>query len=123
MRAVIYAALVACTPNVPFGKTTVSAPPDAFARATNALVDAGESIETKDESAGLILTKWEDTNRMGTDYRYRWRIEIVNGNATVDSQCQFRIKTSVGDGKWDACDVQPGDRTEKGRAIADKIKR
>lgn len=121
MRAAILVALTACVSNQPFQKTTVNAPPDAFARATNALADVGESIETKDEAAGLILTKWEDKNQMGTDYRYRWRIQIGSGQATVDSQCQFRMDSGVIGRDWKDCDVQPADRTDKGKAIADKI--
>lgn len=116
--------LSSCTPYAAFKPATTPAPQDAFAKTTRALIERGETIETKDEAAGLIVTKWEESTSMGTVTRLRWNITITNATITVDSQCQLRMKdqTLGDDGQWKPCDTQPGDRGEKAKAIAGAVK-
>lgn len=124
MRFLLLSAfLVSCATYKPFTPTTVQAPPDAFARATRVLIERGDTIETKDEAAGLIVTKWEESKSMGTFRRLRWSITIASGTATVVSQCQIRIESAMpGDAEWSDCGTsQPEDRTEKARRIASGI--
>lgn len=82
--------------------------------------------QTKDESAGVLLTKWEDSSSMGTDYRYRWSVTIANGSATISSQCQLRIQNPgpMTEKKWEDCgESQPAARTEMAKQIAESISR
>lgn len=122
MRAAILL-LAGCAMATKYQPITVAAPPDAFDRASRALVEAGETIETKDETAGILLTKWEETTRMGTIYRYRWNISIASGSARVDSQCQFKLESGPTGRDWETCDTQKPDRETKARSFADAISR
>lgn len=122
-RLLLLTALTACVQHAAFKPTTVAAPQDAFAKTTRVLNDRGDTIETKDEAAGLIVTKWEESTSMGTVTRLRWNITIANSSLTVNSQCQFRMsdQTMNDDGQWKPCDTQPGGRTEAAKSIADAV--
>jgi hypothetical protein len=118
--------LTACTTYKPFEPTTVRAPDDAFNKATRVLVQRGESIETKDEGAGIIVTAWKDETSMGTNRRLRWTITVQNAAVTVTSQCEAKISGDPAPGQsngWEDCGSQPGDRTAQGQAIANEIGR
>lgn len=122
-RLILTTLLAGCVQHAAFKPTTVTAPPDAFAKTTRVLMDRGETIETKDEAAGLIVTKWEESTTMGTVTRLRWNITIADSAVTVNSQCQFRMKDESfsDDGQWKPCDTQPEDRNDKAKAIADAV--
>lgn len=120
---VLMGVLASCAPYAAFKPATVQAPPDAFAKATRVLIEEGDSIETKDEAAGILITKWNEEESMGDKKRLRWKVTVTNGTLTVDSQCQFKI-TDPGPGMrndWDNCGNQPGGRTEKANSIAAAI--
>src|SRR5512139_1171643 len=105
-RLILAAALMTgCVQHEAFRPTTVAAPQDAFAKTTRVLLERGETIETKDEQAGLIVTKWEESTSMGTVTRLRWNISIASGSVTVNSQCQLRMtdQTLTDDGQWKPC--------------------
>jgi hypothetical protein len=124
MRALFGLAFLAACMGSKFEPTTVKAPPDAFDRAVRVLTEQGNTIEMKDESAGILLTKWEDSERLGTKVRVRWKVTISNGNATVDSQCQNFLKTSpLSTGNWEDCANQPDARTEGAKKIGEAIAR
>ena len=87
----------------------------------------GESIESEDSEAGILVTEWNENSAMGGDTRTRWKVSVDGQTVTVDSQCQtriddpdpFRKKSS-----WESCDErQPGDRTSQAAALADEIAR
>jgi hypothetical protein len=95
-------------------------PDNAFAAATRALVDDGETIEMKDEAAGVIVTKWEETTGADDDFhqRVRWKITI-GSDVTVDSQCQNKDSHHITGHDWEDCGThQPNGRSEKAANIA-----
>lgn len=124
MKRLMLVAALGCAQQAAFTPVTAPAPQDAFARTTRVLIERGETIETKDEQAGLIVTKWEESTTMGTVTRLRWNITIANAVVRVDSQCQFRPKDEsfVDDGQWKQCDTQPSDRGAKAKSIADAVR-
>src|SRR3990167_7306813 len=105
--------LVACTPYAAVAPITVPTPADPYAKVVRVLADSGETIETKDESAGVVMTKWEELEHMGTKYRLRWSIVLSGGSVTVSSQCKFRIKDDItfGPVEMKDCDKQPPGRS------------
>lgn len=114
--------MTGCAAHTPFQPATVTAPPNAFAKATQVLIDRGDTIETKDESAGVLLTKWEESHSMGATNRVRWSLRI-GSTVVVTSQCQFMLDNPgpLSTKKWEECGNQPAERTEGARAIADAI--
>lgn len=122
---VALAAMTGCPSYAKFQPVTVTAPVDAFDKATRVLIERGETIETKDQSAGILLTKWEESTQMGTDRRYRWSVTIANGSATVNSQCQIKMGNGpLEEKKWEDCEgTQSTERTTGARQIADAIAR
>lgn len=107
-----------------FHPASVQAPPDAFAKASRVLIDHGESIETKDEAAGILVTKWNEEEFMGGQKRFRWKVTLTNGTLTVSSQCQGKVNDPAPGQRdnWDDCgDRQPSERTDKAKALADEI--
>lgn len=116
--------LAACSAYKPFTPATVQAPADPFNKSVRVLVGRGESIETKDEGAGVIVTAWKEQSQMGTDRRLRWNITVVSGQVTVNSQCEMQIQDDFGGAKkWKDCGDQPKERTDLAKAIADEISR
>lgn len=108
----------------PFTPVSRPAPDNVFARAQRALVARGETIETKDEDAGLIVTGWKESpDSDGGARRQRWTVTVDGGTVVVNSQCEFRMKEDLFvDGSWQSCgDKQPGDRQEKAEALANEI--
>ena len=126
MRTILAALILsACARYAPFTPTTVSAPADPFNKSVRVLVQRGETIETKDEGAGVIVTGWREGTQMGGTHRLRWTITVASGTVTVASQCEQKID-DPGPGQandWANCGNQPGDRTGMGKAIADEIAR
>lgn len=121
----LIATLAGCATQSAFRPVTTPAPQDAFVKTTRVLIERGETIETKDESAGLIVTKWEESTSMGTITRLRWNITFANAAVTVNSQCQFRLKDETldpSDAEWKPCDTQPETRNEQAKAIAGAVK-
>jgi hypothetical protein len=122
----ILALLAACATYKPFTPATVSAPADPFNKAVRVLVQGGQSIETKDEGAGVIVTTWKDETSMGTNRRLRWALTITDASVTVDSQCEQKMSGDPAPGQsnaWENCGNQPGDRSAEAQAIAEKIAR
>lgn len=119
----LVAALAGCGGYTQFQPATTPAPPDAFAKTTRVLIERGETIETKDEAAGLVLTKWEENTHMGTNFRYRWNITIANGAVTVSSQCHRKLADPpMGtNNEWTDCAQQSADRNTKAKSIAEAI--
>lgn len=124
-RLILIAALTAasCGPRPePFHPVTVDAPEGAFQRAMRGIVANGGAIETSDEKAGVITTKWEEVNLFGDDYqRTRWTITIGDGKATIGSQCENQVRGNAIDASWRPCDAQPAGRNEKARQLAAQI--
>src|SRR5690242_10570719 len=105
---------------VPFTPATASAPPDAFNRATRVLIERGESIETKDESAGMITTAWSEREFMGSTKKLRWTITVSAGSVTVNSQCQSKLSGEPAPGQANAfedCGNQPEERNAQAKQI------
>lgn len=115
--------LAACASYSAFHPATVQAPPDAFAKASRVLIERGESVETKDEAAGILVTKWNEESAMGGTKRLRWKVTVTNGSLTVDSQCQGKMNDPAPGQKndWEDCGNQPSDRSNKATAIANEI--
>jgi hypothetical protein len=109
-----------------FTPATASAPPDAFNKAVRVLVEHGESIETKDEGAGILTTAWKEQEFMGSTKRLRWTITVASGTVTVNSQCQSKLSGEPAPGQTNAfedCGNQPGERNDEAKRIADEIAR
>lgn len=125
MRIALLLLVAACTRYTAFTPATASAPPDAFNKATRVLVERGESIETKDESAGVIVTAWREETIMGNVMRLRWTVTAANGTITVNSQCEGKIDDPAPGQRndWQTCSGQPDDRNAQARQIADAIAR
>ncbi len=124
-RIVLAACMAACVPHSAFVPATVAAKPGAFDRVTRALLSRGESIETKDESAGVIVTKWDEKTSMGTTVRMRWNVTVDGNSLTVNSQCQSRITDSgpmSGPSDWQDCGAQPDERSATASKIATEAK-
>ena len=111
----------------PFHPVTRNAPDDFLPRARRALAERGESIETSDEEAGLLLTEWREREDGGGKTRLRWKITNDGGGfLIVDSQCEFMIKDPgpLTESKWERCgERQPKERQGEAEAIADEIAR
>lgn len=124
MRYAFLVLAVGCATYSPFKPAEVTAPPDAFTKTTRVLIERGESVETKDEAAGILVTKWNEEHSGGDTHRFRWSITIAAGRLTVSSQCQMKID-SPGIGQrndWSDCgERQPSERTTQAKAIADAI--
>jgi len=117
--------LAACATYAAFHPATTKAPDDAFAKASRVLIERGDSIETKDEAAGILITKWDESTVMGSQRRVRWKITVTGGELIVDSQCQAKL-TDAAPGQrndWSNCGNQPSDRSAKAKEIADAIGR
>src|SRR5262245_21944300 len=92
--------LVACAGRyTAFTPATASAPDDGFNKATRVLIQHGESIETKDEGAGIIVTAWKDREFMGSTKRLRWTVTVASGTLKVDSQCQSKLSGTPAPGQ------------------------
>lgn len=103
----------------PTRPATITAKPGAFDQAIGALVAAGESIDTKDEAAGTIVTKWVDLEQMGSDFQTRLVLTATGGKLIIASQCQRRMKDAVMSKSWDSCgERQPGTQQAKIDRIA-----
>jgi hypothetical protein len=113
--------LVGCVPQSTFVPVHATRPSsNAFGVAVRVLVDHGEAIETNDEAAGVVVTKWsEHTDALSRVVHTRWRISITD-EVVVDSQCQIRDPNAV-DSDWADCQTQPDERGAKARAIAAEI--
>lgn len=113
----------------PFKPATVTAPPDAFQRSVRILVEKGETIDQKDESAGVITTQWQLANDGPGDSKMelRWTVSVASGSITVTSQCRQTTTVSgpVNDetSTYECNDRQPEGRTEAAKALADAIVR
>jgi hypothetical protein len=121
MRTLTILFLASCVGSQ-FKPATIATPPDAFTKASRTLIDRGDTLETKDEAAGVLITKWEDTEVLGLKRRYRWKVSTAGATLTVDSQCQeFEKAAFTGEGKWNACVNQSDDRGAAAQSIADAI--
>lgn len=81
--------LLACGPHwVPARPATVPASEDTFNKAVTLLIAEGESIETKDEAAGAIVTKWATVDQLGEPIQLRIAITRAGDTLVVSSQCQ-----------------------------------
>lgn len=121
-------AVAACATFTPYKPVTINAPENAFAKAVRVLTDRGETIDTKDEDAGVITTRWEESDLLGNDkLRVRWQITINGAFLKVVSQCQQKTDTGAmgvlngTNGFKDCGDRQPNARATDGNAIADAI--
>lgn len=86
---VAMALVAACGPHwIPARPVTVAAAPGAFDKAIALLIAEGESIETKDEAAGTIVTKWIAVSQMGDPIEMRVTITRAGETLIVASQCQ-----------------------------------
>lgn len=116
-----------CVPeHAPFHPVTVSAPSDAYGRALRGVVAAGMTVDTKDDAAGVITTKWEEAHAfMQVWQRLRWSISIANGQMLVSSQCQLQDRTESMGSKnvsdWRDCTEQPAGRDAAAKKLADTI--
>lgn len=117
-RIAMVLALAGCVAQTPFAPTVVTVKPGAFDRVTRVLLARGESIETKDEGAGIIVTKWDEKTSMGTVVRQRWNVTIDADKLTVDSQCQMHITSSLSAKDWEPCGNQGDERAEAAKSIA-----
>lgn len=118
--------LTACSTYKPFTPATVRAPADPFNKATRVLIQRGESVETKDEGAGIIVTAWKNETNMGSEIRLRWAVTVQSSTVTVDSQCEMKLTGDPAPGQtnaWERCGNQPGNRSEIAKSIADEIAR
>lgn len=118
--------LAACARYTAFTPATAPAPEDAFNKAVRVLVERGESIETKDEGAGVITTAWRQEEFMGSTKRLRWTVTVASGQVTVNSQCTTKLSGDPAPGQSNAeedCGNQPEDRSAKAREIAEAIGR
>ncbi len=125
MRALPLLILAACTRYTAFTPATAPAPDDAFSKATRVLVERGESIETKDEDAGVIVTAWKEESSFGGRLRLRWTVTLASGSLTVNSQCEAKINDPAPGqrNEWTTCTNQPSDRGDLAKQIADAIAR
>ncbi|NVB79994.1 MAG: hypothetical protein HOV81_16480 [Kofleriaceae bacterium] len=82
----------------------------------------GETVATKDEAAGVLVTEWDVARVMGTEYRYRWKVSTSGGMLTVDSQCQRFVLNSVAGPDWEACPTQPDNRSKAAKDLAEAIR-
>ncbi|MEJ7601362.1 MAG: hypothetical protein WKG01_25885 [Kofleriaceae bacterium] len=112
---------VACgSPQGAFKPVTVAAPDDAYSRILRGVVAAGHSIDTKDEAAGMVTTKWEVVSSsvpltIGLQ-RFRWTIALADRSLTVKSQCQYEAAD-----QWLTCDSQPAERSKHAQWLANRI--
>jgi hypothetical protein len=122
MRLLFLVLVLAACAYSHFKPATVTAPPDAFARSSRVLIERGEMIETKDESAGVLITKWQEDTVIDLKRRYRWKVTTTGAALTVDSQCQeFEKNNFTGGGDWKDCATQPDARSETAKTIAQAI--
>jgi hypothetical protein len=128
MRGLLLVVLVGCGMQsfVSTEPRTVGARDDAFAVAMRTLTEMGESVETRDEASGLIVTKWIDLEQMSSLYQLRISITITEGRATVAGQCQYRFKDNdpMKPSGWQPCgDRQPESQSAKIARVAAAIAR
>lgn len=129
-RAIVVAVLCAmsgCVAQAPFRPASATSKADApalYKAAARVLVDRGSAAETTDVNAGLVVGRYDESEMLGTRYRYRWRIAIDQGKVRVDSDCQWFNKDPLtGAGDWKPCENQPEGRTGTAQAIAADVVR
>lgn len=113
--------LVGCGPRwVVSQPATVPAKPGALNKAVALVIAEGDSIETKDESAGTLVTKWTQVEQLGQPVQMRVTVTVTSDQVIVASQCQRPtvkgpLTTTTG---WESC----GDRVlETQQAKIDRI--
>lgn len=121
MKLGIVVLLCACGPQWIVTKpVAVPAKPGALDKAVALLIADGESIETKDEAAGALVTKWTQVEQMSGPVQTRITVTVAGEQVIVASQCQRPtirgpLTTTTG---WEPC----GDRQlETQQAKVDRI--
>jgi hypothetical protein len=102
----VVVALFGCGPRwVPAQSVTVPAKPGALDKAVALVIAEGESIETKDEAAGALVTKWTSVHHAGHPMQMRITVTVTGDSVIVASQCQRHtpagpLSTTSG---WESC--------------------
>jgi len=110
-------------PFKPVAVTCQGSADDLYKRVMRVLSDRGLSTATSDKDAGVVVSEWESSTLMGTEYRYRWRVTVDDGRVVVTSDGQYRMVDEVlGTGKWQRLTTdQPNERMDGARALAADI--
>ena len=74
-------------------------------RAVALVIAEGDSIETKDEAAGTLVTKWTQVQQLGDPVQMRITVTLAGESVIVASQCQRPtirgpLTTTTG---WEPC--------------------
>lgn len=126
-KLALCAILSACmAATAPFKPVTVAAPTNAYQRALQQLTVNGETIDTKDESAGVITTKWTRFDTlMNLEKQVRWVVTVSASELTVSSQCQLLDHDPAPGQSAEptpcAANQQPADRSERALQLAKAI--
>jgi hypothetical protein len=91
-------------PYQPAHGTTTATRADAVQKATIAITDAGEEVETSDAATGIVLSKWfSGDGMMSRDTRFRIRVVIGEAGYDVAALCQRKANTPTSNGWGDDC--------------------
>lgn len=96
-----------------------------YAKVLRSMTSAGYSIDTKDESAGVVTTAWEEQHgTLQMWLRLRLAVTVVDGKATVTSQCQVQDRSDTGgiDHSWQTCKAQPEGQQAKIERLAASLR-
>jgi len=106
LAVLVVVALSGCGPRwVPARPVTVPAKPGALDKAVALVIAEGDSVETKDEAAGTLVTKWTQVESMGDPFQLRVTVTVAGDSVIVASQCQKPtpggpLTTTIG---WEPC--------------------
>jgi hypothetical protein len=89
LLVVAVVALIGCGPRwVRAQPVIVPAKPGVLNQAVALVIAEGESIETKDEAAGTLVTKWTYLYHSGNTIQIRVTVTVAGDKVIVASQCQ-----------------------------------
>lgn len=111
--------LAACAPAIeyrripPVSHQASAGADELFSAGMAVATELGLTVVTQERASGTIATEWEREPRV----RFRWMINVADGNVTVTSQCQVITEGLP------SCSTQPPRRGDDARLLAERIAR